>query len=70
MTHHGRAYLAARERVDREQEHSPAEALSLLQELKRAKFDESVELHVRTGLNVRHADEQLRGARRLTQPVR
>src|SRR5439155_4344647 len=33
----------------------------LVKELKRAKFDESVEIHVRTGLNVRHADEQLRG---------
>ena len=61
MTHHGKTYIAARERVDREQEHSPAEALALVRELKRAKFDESVELHVRTGLNVRHADEQLRG---------
>jgi large subunit ribosomal protein L1 len=61
MAHHGKGYIAARERVDREEEHSPSEALALVQELKRAKFDESVELHVRTGLNVRHADEQLRG---------
>ena len=37
----------------------PAEAIGLVQECKRASFDESVELHVRTGLNVRHADEQL-----------
>ena len=35
--------------------------MRLVKELKRAKFDESVEIHVRTGLNVRHADEQLRG---------
>ena len=39
----------------------PSEAIKLVKELKRAKFDESVEIHVRTGLNVRHADEQLRG---------
>ncbi|MCW2983369.1 MAG: ribosomal protein, partial [Conexibacter sp.] len=39
----------------------PAEAIKLVKDLKRAKFDESVEVHVRTGLNVRHADEQLRG---------
>ena len=32
-----------------------------MKEAKRAKFDESVEVHIRTGLNVRHADEQLRG---------
>jgi large subunit ribosomal protein L1 len=61
MARHGRGYLEAREKVDREHEHPPAEAVKLVKELKRAKFDESVEIHVRTGLNVRHADEQLRG---------
>jgi len=61
MAKHGRTYLAARAKVDREAEHAPAEAVKLVKELKRAKFDESVEIHVRTGLNVRHADEQLRG---------
>ena len=61
MARHGRSYLEARGKVDREHEHLPAEAVKLVKELKRAKFDESVELHVRTGLNVRHADEQLRG---------
>ena len=39
----------------------PAEAVALVKSLANTKFDESVELHVRTGLNVRHADEQLRG---------
>ena len=61
MARHGRGFLESRGKVDREREHSPAEAVKLVKELKRAKFDESVELHVRTGLNVRHADEQLRG---------
>jgi large subunit ribosomal protein L1 len=61
MAKHGRTYLEARERVDREHEYAPAEAIRLVKELKRGKFDESVEIHVRTGLNVRHADEQLRG---------
>src|SRR5207248_8983719 len=42
-------------------EHQPAEAVSLIKQLSSAKFNESVEVHVRTGLNVRHADEQLRG---------
>ncbi len=61
MAKHGKKFLEARQRVDREHEYAPAEAVSLIKQLKRAKFDESVELHVRTGLNVRHADEQLRG---------
>ena len=57
----GKAYLDARQRFDREREYSPAEAIALVKQLSKAKFDESVEVHVRTGLNVRHADEQLRG---------
>jgi large subunit ribosomal protein L1 len=61
MAKHGRSFLEARARVDREHEYTPAEAIRLVKELKRGKFDESVEVHVRTGLNVRHADEQLRG---------
>jgi large subunit ribosomal protein L1 len=60
-TNHGKKYLETRARIDREHEYTPAEAVALVKELKRAKFDESVEVHVRTGLNVRHADEQLRG---------
>ena len=60
-THHGKSFIEARAQVDREREYSPVEAIGLVKELKRAKFDESVEVHIRTGLNVRHADEQLRG---------
>jgi large subunit ribosomal protein L1 len=60
-THHGRKFLDARTKVDREHEYEPSEAVRLVKELKRASFDESVEIHIRTGLNVRHADEQLRG---------
>jgi len=61
MAKHGKTYVEAHARVDREHEYSPAEAVALVKETKRAKFDESVEVHIRTGLNVRHADEQLRG---------
>jgi large subunit ribosomal protein L1 len=61
MAKHGKAYLDAKQRFDREREYPPAEAIALVKQLKSAKFDESVEVHVRTGLNVRHADEQLRG---------
>jgi len=60
-TKHGRAYREARAQVDREREYAPAEAISLIKSLPGPKFDESVEVHIRTGLNVRHADEQLRG---------
>ena len=61
MSARGKSYKDAREKVDRSHEYTPSEAVALVKELKRAKFDESVEIHVRTGLNVRHADEQLRG---------
>jgi large subunit ribosomal protein L1 len=61
MAKHGRKYREAHARVDREREYAPGEAVRLVKETKFAKFDESVEVHIRTGLNVRHADEQLRG---------
>jgi len=61
MAQHGKKYMEARGKVDREREYSPHEAVRLLKDTKVAKFDESVEVHIRTGLNVRHADEQLRG---------
>src|SRR3954463_6889666 len=61
MAKHGKKYLEARGKVDREREYAPADAIALVKEAKVAKFDESVEVHIRTGLNVRHADEQLRG---------
>src|SRR3954463_8801968 len=61
MAKHGKKYLQSRGKVDREHEYSPADAIALVKDTKVAKFDESVEVHIRTGLNVRHADEQLRG---------
>ena len=61
MTAHGKRYRAAREAIDREQTYSPLTAVRLLKELEGAKFDETVEAHFRLGLNVRHADQQLRG---------
>jgi large subunit ribosomal protein L1 len=61
LSKHGKTYTAAREQVDREKEHTPVEAIALIKSLPGPKFNESVEIHVRTGLNVRHADEQLRG---------
>jgi large subunit ribosomal protein L1 len=61
LSKHGKTFLEARSQVDREREHTPAEAVQLIKALPGPKFNETVEVHVRTGLNVRHADEQLRG---------
>ncbi len=61
MARHGKRYISARGKIDREQVYSPAEAVRLLKELDPAKFDETVEVHFSLGLNVRHADQQLRG---------
>ena len=61
MSAHGKRYSEGLDKVDREREYEPAEAIALVRNLSNAKFDESIEVHVRTGLNVRHADEQLRG---------
>ena len=61
MSLHGKAYRNARAAFDREHEYSPVEALRLLKAMQTSKFDETVEVHFSLGLNVRHADEQLRG---------
>ncbi len=61
MAQHGKRYEAARSEIDRETTYSPVVAVQKLQAFPPAKFDETVEVHFRLGLNVRHADEQLRG---------
>ena len=61
MAQHGKKYVEARGQIDRETNYSPADAVRKLKALPAAKFDETVEVHFRLGLNVRHADEQLRG---------
>ena len=57
----GKTYREKYATIDREHNYEPAEAIRLVKGSQRAKFPETVELHIRTGLNVRHADEQLRG---------
>jgi large subunit ribosomal protein L1 len=61
MNQHGKRYRTVRESIDRERTYTPLAALRLLKESQGAKFDETVEAHFRLGLNVRHADQQLRG---------
>src|ERR671923_1303868 len=59
--HRGKRFRAAYERVDRDRHYEPAEAIALVKETASAGFNETVEVHLRLGLNVRHAEEQLRG---------
>lgn len=61
MSVRGKRYREGRASIDREVVYAPAEAFKILKGLPDAKFDETVEVHFRLGLNVRHADEQLRG---------
>ena len=61
MAKHGKRYTDNLATVDREREYSPTEAVALIKGFATGKLDETVEVHIRTGLNVRHAEEQLRG---------
>jgi large subunit ribosomal protein L1 len=58
---HGKTYRNARAQIDRERAYSPGEAVRLLKAIPGPKFDETVEVHFSLGLNVRHAEQQLRG---------
>ena len=57
----GKRFREAYERIDRTRHYEPAEAVALLKQTAGARFDETVEVHIRLGVNVRHAEEQLRG---------
>ena len=61
MSSHGKRYRQAFGQIDREKLYTPVEAVRMLKEMETAKFDEAVEVHFRLGLNVRHAEQQLRG---------
>jgi len=58
---HGKKYRNARAQIDREHVYTPVEAVRMLKNFEGPKFDETVEVHFHLGLNVRHAEEQLRG---------
>ena len=59
---HGKKYSEAAKLVDRANYYEPAEAISLAKKTATAKFDETVEVHIRTGCDGRHAEQQIRGA--------
>jgi len=61
MAKHGKQYQEAAKAIDRDKIYSPSEALSLAKEAAKAKFDETVELHLRTNSDPRHADQLIRG---------
>jgi large subunit ribosomal protein L1 len=60
MAQHGRKYFEAREKIDRERLYQPIEAFQLMKSVSYVSFDETVEVHVRTGLDPRQADQQIR----------
>ena len=59
---HGKKYAEAAKLVDRATSYEPAEAIALVKKTATAKFDETVEVHIRTGCDGRHAEQQIRGA--------
>ena len=59
---HGKKYVEAAKLVDRSVAYEPAEAIALAKKTAVAKFDETIEVHIRTGCDGRHAEQQIRGA--------
>ncbi len=62
MAKKGKRYSEVAKLVDRSKSYDAAEAISLLKQTAKAKFDETVELHIKLGVDGRHADQQVRGA--------
>ena len=59
---HGKKYAEAAKLVDRATQYDPADAIALVKKTATAKFDETIEVHIRTGCDGRHAEQQIRGA--------
>ncbi len=59
---HGKKYIEAAKLVDKAKLYEPEEAIELVKKTASAKFDETVEVHIRTGCDGRHAEQQIRGA--------
>ncbi len=59
---HGKKYVEAAKLIDKSKVYEAPEAVALVKKSASAKFDETIELHIRTGCDSRHADQQIRGA--------
>ena len=59
---HGKKYVEAAKQYDKQTQYDTTEAMALVKKLAVAKFDETIEAHIRTGCDGRHADQQIRGA--------
>ena len=59
---HGKKYTEAAKLVDRATFYEPGDAIALVKKTATAKFDETIEVHIRTGCDGRHAEQQIRGA--------
>ena len=59
---HGKKYVEAAKQFDKQTQYDTTEAMALVKKLAVAKFDETIEAHIRTGCDGRHADQQIRGA--------
>jgi large subunit ribosomal protein L1 len=62
MARHGKRYIELRKKVDPQQVYDPIEAINLAKDMASAKFDETIELHMRMGVDPRHADQVVRGS--------
>ena len=58
----GKKYIDSAKLVDKSKAYEPSEALALVCQTSKAKFDETIEIHIRLGVDSRHADQQVRGA--------
>lgn len=61
MVKHGKRYNKSYDLIDKSKAYEPAEGIALVKKVANAKFDETVEIHVRTGADPRHADQMVRG---------
>ena len=58
----GKKYIDSAKLIDKSKVYDPSEALDLVCQTSKAKFDETIEIHIRLGVDSRHADQQVRGA--------
>ena len=62
MAQHGKRYTESAKKVEADRLYTPLEAARLLRSMPRTRFDETVEVHIRMGIDTRHADQQIRGS--------